>query len=312
MTVVLDSLLLLVLFAALGVAANFVVKNIKYIATVLKIKLFAFGILLGLITTLPELSVGINATIGGVSSLSVGNLLSGSMVIFGLILGASVFLNGSVPTDGRLAILIPQALVILSPIPLGLDGRYGPWDGVAMVALYFGLVYYLYRAHHTFDLAHPEIINRREITKAFFLAIAGVVFVLLASHWIVVITTDLLQHVNVSRLLIGVLVFAIGTNLPEITITIVSWRKKASDLSLSHLISSAFTNVLVLGVLATLRPITFGVGSVFWTVAIFLSVIMIMFVIFHTSGRRIGRREGLALLAVYALFLMVNVVLLKL
>ena len=55
-------------------------RNIKYIASALHIKLFAFGIVLGLITTLPELSVGINATIDGVAALSVGNLLSGLSV----------------------------------------------------------------------------------------------------------------------------------------------------------------------------------------------------------------------------------------
>lgn len=68
------------MFVVLGGSAGLVVRNIKYIASALHIKLFAFGIVLGLITTLPELSVGINATIDGVAALSVGNLLSGLSV----------------------------------------------------------------------------------------------------------------------------------------------------------------------------------------------------------------------------------------
>lgn len=93
-------LFLLLLFIILGIAADVVVRNIKYIATVLKVRLFAFGIVLGLATSLPELSVGINAMMNEASSLSVGNLLGGIIVIFGLILGTSLIFNRSVETDG--------------------------------------------------------------------------------------------------------------------------------------------------------------------------------------------------------------------
>jgi len=61
MPILLDALKLLLLFVVLGWSANFAVKNIKYLGAILKIRLFAFGILLGLITSLPELSLGINA-----------------------------------------------------------------------------------------------------------------------------------------------------------------------------------------------------------------------------------------------------------
>ena len=162
-----DSLLLLFLFAVLGVAADFAVRNIKYIASVLKIRLFAFGILLGLITTLPELSVGINATLDGVASLSVGNLLGGVIVLLGLILGAGLVINRQIATDGKLKKLIPKVAVISPPpILLGLDGSYVLLDGLIMVSLYLGLIFYLYRANHSFGISHLEIIDKNKIVKA--------------------------------------------------------------------------------------------------------------------------------------------------
>src|SRR3989339_1678129 len=118
MSILIDSLLLLFLFAVLGVPADFAVRNIKYIASVLKIRLFAFGLLLGLITTLPELSVGINATIDKAASLSVGNLMGGIIVIFGLVLGASLLLNRQIDTNEKLKILIPEVAIIFLPILL--------------------------------------------------------------------------------------------------------------------------------------------------------------------------------------------------
>lgn len=143
MSILFDALKLLSLFIALGWAANFTVKNIKYLGAVLKVRLFAFGILLGLIISLPELSVGINATIDRATALSVGNLLGGVIVMLGLILGVSLLLNKKIATDGRLASLIPTVLVIFSPILFGVDGKYGLLDGLAMIGLYVGLIFYL-------------------------------------------------------------------------------------------------------------------------------------------------------------------------
>lgn len=306
MSVLIDSLIIIFLFAVLGIAAALTVKNIRYFASVLKIRLFVFGILLGLITTLPELSVGINAIIDKAASLSVGNLLGGIIVIFGLILGASLLLNRQIITGGELKILIPEVAIIFSPILFGLDGNYGLLDGLIMVGLYLGLIFYLYRANHSFGLSHLKLIDKNKIAKAVLWSIVGIILVLLASHWIVERTLDLLNYINVSKLMIGVLVFAVGTNLPEITIAITSWRKKTSELSLSHLVSSAFTNVLVLGILAAIRPITFVVGPAYWVLAIFMGLILTAFLFFYHSNKKMDRREGLILLFIYILFLIVN------
>ena len=306
MDIAFNAVALLFLFVVLGGSAGLVVRNIKYVASALHIKLFAFGIVLGLITTLPELSVGINATIDGVAALSVGNLLSGIIVIFGLILGTSLLIDRRIRSGGRLAILIPEVLVMFSPVLFGLDGRYGLWDGLAMTGLYIVLIFYLYRANHSFGFSRPQILHTKKIATALLFSILGIVFILLSSHWIVEVTIGLLDKTHINKLVIGALVFAIGTNLPEITIAITSWRKRASGLSLSHLISSAFTNVLVLGVLTIMRPITFTVGPAFWTIAVFLAAILFLFVLFYASGKKMDRREGLILVVIYVAFLIVN------
>lgn len=297
---------LLVLFVLLGISAEIVVRNIKYLATVLKMRLFAFGILLGIITSLPELSVGINTTVSGVASLSVGNLLGGIIVILGLVLGCSLLLNRKIATDGNLKLLIPQIVVIFLALLLGLDGKYGQIDGLIMVAMYFGLIFYLYRANHSFSSESLALIEKNKIVKTVFFSFIGIVAILLLSNLIVKITLNLLQDWQISKLVLGLLVFSIGTNLPEISIAITSWRKKSSELSLSHLLSSAFTNTLVLGILAVIRPISIVIGPAYYILFIFLTVILILFLFFYYSGKKMDRIEGAILLACYLLFLLAN------
>ena len=311
MPIILDIFKLFALFTFLGISADLVVRNIKHIAAVLRIRLFAFGILLGLVTTLPELTVGINATLEGVAGLSVGNLLGGIIVLFGLVVGSSLILNRKISTDGNLKTLIPEIGIMFSLVLLGLDGKFGLLDGLLMISLYFGLVYYLYRVNHSFAGGGVVMVEKNKIIKAISLAVIGVVFLLLVSHWIVDASLELLEYWNVSRLVMGFLIFSIGTNLPEISIAITSWRKKNSELSLSHILSSAFTNVLAMGMLAAIKPMSFSAGPAFYILSIFLAVILILFLFFYHSGKKMDRKEGVILLACYALFLLVNFWLIK-
>jgi len=212
--------------------------------------------------------------------------------MLGLILGTSLILNRKIVTDGRLTPLIPTVLAIFSPILFGIDGKYGLFDGIAMIGLYVGLIFYLYRLNSFGNQKHIEITDSDRIGKSIVLAIVGIAGILIASHWIVDITLDLLDYIRVSRLTIGLIVFSIGTNLPEISIAVTSWRRKSAELSLSHLLSSSFTNVLVLGVLTLLRPIAFETGLAFWTVALFLGIILILFAYFYHSGKKNGQARG--------------------
>ncbi len=307
MPLVFNIIFVLVLFALLGKVADFAVNNIRYIAQALKLKMFALGVILGLVTTLPEFSVGINAAIEGAGELSVGNIMGGTVVLLGLILGITLMVNKKVDTKENFRILLPSAMVMLFPFLLGIDGRLSALDGVILVSLYAGLLIYIYRHNRDRSLdSKIAIIDKGKIGKAVIYSLLGVIGVMLISHYIVEITLDFLQHYNINKLLIGVIFFSIGTNLPEISISIMAWRKKSADLSLSHLLSSAFTHTFVLGTLSMLHPITFTIDLTYYILVFFVTLIVILFLIFARSDKKLVRTEGIILFLVYLAFLIVN------
>jgi len=71
--------------------------------------------------------------------------------------------------------------------------------------------------------------------------------------------------------------------------------------------SSAFANILILGSLAVLRPISFGITPVYYVSGAFLAVAIISFAIFAYSDRRLDRKEGAFFLLVYLAFLLSNI-----
>lgn len=308
MSLVFNLALILILFAILGWSADVAVKNIKLIALSLRMKLFALGIILGIMTTLPELSVGINATLEDAGALSVGNIMGGIVVLIGLILGSSLIANKKVATNDILKSLIPTSLVILAPFILGIDGRFDAVDGVIMILLYLVLIFWLYRTNKTKEPINLiSITNRRKAAKEALLSVGGVIVVMLTANWIIDLTMLLLDKVDISKLLIGLILFSIGTNLPEITIAITAWRHKTPDLSLFHLVSSSFTLILVLGLLSILKPITFTIGPVYYALAFFVSLMIILLIIFSHTDKSLSRIEGAILLGVYVFFLATNI-----
>jgi cation:H+ antiporter len=298
--------LLVFLFLVLGLSADFLVRSISYLAKVLQVRLFAIGIILGVVTSLPEISVGINTTIDGVAGVSVGNLLGGVLVILGLVLGASLMLNKGINTDGKLKLIVPQIGIIFIPLMLGFDGNFGLTDGIIMVLSYFLLIYYLYKSNHSFNINSVALLDKKKIFKSITLSLASIVSVLVVSHFIVEIAEIILLSWNVSKLTLGIIIFSLGTNLPEISIAITSWRKHSAELSLSNLLGSAFTNVLILGVLSIVSPIFFGINLSYYLLVSFLAVIMILFIIFYKTKSKLESFEGLMLFVIYLTFLVLN------
>lgn len=307
MSIFINIIILLALFAVLGLTADLAVHNIRYIAEALKLKLFALGIVLGLFTTLPELAVGINANMEGAGALSVGNIMGGTIVLIGLILGTSLILNKKIDTTESLKMLFPASLVILSPFILGMNGNLSAFDGLVMVSLYAALIFYIYRLNKDKNLdSSVALIDKGKVGKSVVLALLGVIGVMIVSHYIVELTLELLANTALSQLFIGMIIFSIGTNLPEISITFSAWRKKSADLSLSHLLSSAFTNIFVLGTLAILGPISFETDLSYYVLVFFVTLMIILLFIFARTDKKLSRLEGLALLVVYLIFVAIN------
>lgn len=301
-----DSILLVLLFLLLGISADFLVKNIKLIAVKLDIAIFSLGALLGIITSFPELSLGVNAALRDVANISAGNLFGGIMVIFGLIIGVGLMVNKKISTDGNLSNLFPETLLILWPLLLGIDGRFSKIDGLCMIISYVLVLLYLYRKNRKTDYISLTIVNEKEMKKSILFAFLGVIGVVLASTFIVEITVDLLNRTSIDQFFIGLIAFSIGTNLPEITITLFSLKRKSLELSLSHLTGSAITNILILGLVALIRPFNIIVGGSYYFLAFSLTLVMVMFLYFYHTNKNLTRSEGTVLFLIYLFFVFSN------
>jgi len=289
-------------FAVLAYGADMLVANIKMIASHYHLSIFLLGIILGFFTSIPELILGLTAVHRGVASLSLGNLLGGIIVLFGLILGLAIIVHRTIKTDGQSSTIAPSILILLLPLMLGLKGSLNHWDGLIIIIAYIAVVLYSARTESSTKQARvskpPRLASRH-----FLFSLLGLGLIIGTSQVIVSTMTELMERWQWPPLVAGVLLLAIGTNLPEIVVTIESLIKQASDLSISNLIGSAIGNVVVAGIL-----LQFGSFSIqpFMAFAVTASTICLLsgfLLLFYKTNKQFSRWEGIILLCIYLLFL---------
>ena len=87
--------------------------------------------------------------------------------------------------------------------------------------------------------------------------VAGIALVILGADWLTKGASALARRFNMSELLIGLTIVAIGTSLPELVISTGSALKGSPGLALGNVIgSNIFNGLLILGVAALTSTIS--------------------------------------------------------
>ena len=298
-------ILLGLLFFLLGKTADQVVDAVGRFCTLARVKVFFVGIILGLVTSLPEFSIALNSLVNNVPEVSLGNLMGSLMVVLGLVFGVSIILNRSIKTDGKSHRIVPLLGYLFLPIVFALDGTISRLDSALLILWYVWILYYLYSTHQAGRerKARPTTMSQKEFLFELFVMGLGMVSLLLLSNLIVQISEILLVHFNISGFFAGLVVFAIGTNLPEITVMLRSWKRNMKELSMSHLMGSVIVDPLLIGIFGFISPFVVARSLGFVHLMLFALLLLVSFYLFYRSGKRFSRTEGFLLVTIYLLFL---------
>jgi cation:H+ antiporter len=144
--------------------------------------------------------------------------------------------------------------------------------------------------------AHME-----KATGMFFM---GMALLILASDMLVRIAERIAVILNLPTIIIGMILIAVGTSLPELSFEIAAIRKKEVEMALGNILGSVVANsTLILGVTVLLSPITLNDGIRPYLVATLSFITAFsLFWIFVRSKKQLDRWEGLILLLVFLLF----------
>jgi len=297
------SLLLLVLFYLIGYLADWVISNVKKIGNSLGIKNVWLGLLLGLLTSMPELLVGLQSMLRGTTPIAYGDLVGGIVVLLGLVAGLNAIVLGKLEIEKSFSRqdIVFIAVFLGLPVWLAVDGQISWLDGLLMITWYGLLVFHLVQRGSKFKTT-IRVESESGNFKLVLYTILGLAGLVVLSSFIMDTALSIMTLLNLPQLLIGLLIFSLGTNLPELTLAVKSWQKQARDLSLGNLMGSAMANVIVLGVLSLLRPLLVNLGGMFIFLASAFLLLQVFFIWFSDNDGAISRQEGIWLVVIYLLF----------
>lgn len=268
---------------------------------------------LGIVTSISEISVAVNATLGGVPQVSAGNLIGASFVLLLLvvpllaIIGRSIQLNHVI---SRPNLLISFAVILLPPL-LIIDGNVTATEGFLMILSYLTLVWEIQRQHRSpieLKKIPQELLPRASSSVGDFLRIliAGI-GIFAAGHYLVEQAVYFAEVLRVPNSLIGLILLSIGTNVPELTVAIRSVLKRRNDIAFGDYLGSAAANTLIFGVLVignhgfSIEP------SEFFPTTILMAGGLGLCYLFAATGRAISRSEGVSLIFLYFCFLTIQI-----
>jgi cation:H+ antiporter len=303
-----ELVLLVSLFFVLGRAAELVAERAKDFSLRTGVSVPFLGLILGLLTSLPEMSVALNATIRNAPEVSIGNLLGGILVLFGLIHGGGIVLNRKIKTHGSWWLVVLMFLYLSSFAILGLNGTLNRGEGVYLVFGYFlvAISFYISGRHQKHEEAPKNpIISLKKELAVILICIAAIVG---TAHLIMGLALSIFTKLGMPELLIGLLVFSVGTNLPELVVTIQSWRHHIRDLSVGHIFGSAIVNGLIAGVSAIYYPITIHAGLQYGIIVASILAIGAAYTMFFRSGHNLNRSEGVILVLMFVSFFILQII----
>lgn len=156
-----------------------------------------------------------------------------------------------------------------------------------------------------------------ELLLPLFLLIVCIVVIALGARFLTHGAADIAAKLKVSTLVIGLTVVAMGTSMPELTVSLASALQGSGGISMGNIVGSNIINIaVILGVTALLRPIRVAKSTALIEIPFLLFVSLLLWLfcsdkLWGASTAELARWEGFLFLLIFVLFLIYTVKLAK-
>jgi cation:H+ antiporter len=287
--------------------ADWVVKAVSYFSHALHIKSFLFGfLLLGFVTTIPEIFVAYQSVRDGVPQLAVGNLLGGAILLLSFVMGISaIFLKRVVLDHGLSTFDIGMsACVVAAPAIVIWDGKLTRFEGIILISMYIIHLVLINKKQHVLGSIEQHAKHVKHGGHALLLGVGGVIGMAVASRLFVTIGEATATLLGIPTFIIGLFLITFGTNLPELTLAVEAIIKKNRDVAFGDILGSSVINTLILGVICVTSPFVLpDIESVRMTLLL-LVLVSVFFFWAASTKKDITRREGMVLIILYIAFVL--------
>ena len=275
---------------------------------VIGLTVVAFG------TSAPELGVTLQAAMSGAPDVAVGNVVGSNICNVLLVLGASALVAPLVVSSQLIRLDVP--LMILSALAMWLfarDLQISRLEGAILFGALLGYIAFSIMQSRKEQRAVIEEFTRElphagKLLSATWAQIAlivvGLALLGAGSRLLVGGAVEIARYWQVSELMIGLTIVALGTSLPEVVTSVVASCRGERDIAVGNVVGSSLFNILcVLGLTSVVSPtgVPVAANALAFDIPVMVAACAICLPIFFT-GYTISRLEGGVLLFYYVAY----------
>jgi cation:H+ antiporter len=246
----------------------------------------------------------------------IGNIVGSNIVNIGLAIGMAAMLVpiACVYRSIRFELISMLAAVSLVAL-LSLNGYLSFFDGVLLTSLIFvfvALVYYVKKKKRKDVVPDVPALPKKEdvperdpkLSVSIAKMAAGLIMVFVGATFFVDGAVELTFMFGVSELLVGLLVVAVGTSLPEFCICLVAARKGENELVISNIVGSViFNSFFALGVGALLVSVPINESLLVFHIPVMILMCAVLFLMIRTRNA-VSRPMGVLLVTMYVSYVL--------
>ena len=218
------------------------VDNSSLIAKKIGVSELTIGLtIVALGTSAPEIFVGISSVLNNSESIAMGAVVGSNISNIALIFGVSCIGISFLPKKTPIAQLMPFLVAALILGYVLIDLNVSKFDGFLLLLSFCYFLYVINANRNTQTLIDEQQDKNNSITLIFLTI--GLISLIFGSRYAVIYAEKIAILLNISELIIGLTIIAIGTSLPELAATISAVLKKKTDMVVGNVIGSNVLNI---------------------------------------------------------------------
>ena len=309
MELMINFLALIASLAVLIWGADKFVDNSSLVAKKIGVSELTIGLtIVALGTSAPEIFVGISSVLNNSESIAMGAVVGSNISNIALIFGVSCIGISFLPKKTPIIQLMP---FLISAGVLGsvlIDLIVSMLDGILLLITFFYFLYVINANKNTQTYVDADQ-NKNNFVTLIYLTV-GLIALILGSRYAVIYAEKIALSLNISELIIGLTIIAIGTSLPELAATISAVLKKKTDMIVGNVIGSNVLNItLVVPIIGffsnvQLDEVLLSRDYLIMIIATILFMIIVLFYSNKSFSILIIRSIGILFVGGYILYLL--------
>ena len=261
------------------------VDNSSLIAKKIGVSELTIGLtIVALGTSAPEIFVGISSVLNNSESIAMGTVVGSNISNIALIFGVSCIGISFLPKKTPIIQLIPFLVAALILGYVLIDLNVSKFDGILLLLSFCYFLYVINANRNTQTLIDEQQDKNNSITLIFLTI--GLISLIFGSRYAVIYAEKIAILLNISELIIGLTIIAIGTSLPELAATISAVLKKKTDMVVGNVIGSNVLNItLVVPIIGFFSSVQLDqvLLSRDFTIMISATIVFMLLVLFYSN-----------------------------